>query len=154
MSADADQECTVQIDAPRQLCFDVITDFETYPKWNAALTAAAVEKKSRGVAKRVAFELDARVKKIRYVLEYSYRKPRELSWKSVDGDVEEISGSYRFKELDGERTEATCRQTIRLGFWLPGPLKRLAEATALEQSVGEFKAEAERRAAQAKRKRR
>ena len=79
------------------------------------------------------------------------KKPRELSWKSVAGDVERISGTYRFTKIDEDHTEASCRQVIDLGFWMPGPLRRLAEATALEQSVGEFKAEAERRAKLAKR---
>ena len=35
-----------------------------------------------------------------------------------------------------------------LGFWMPGPLRRLAERTALKQSVDEFKAEVERRSPQ------
>jgi uncharacterized membrane protein len=152
MAKDADQTCSVIIEASPEQCFDVITDFASYPKWNKALTKAVVEKERRGVAKQVAFELDARVKKIRYVLAYSQHRPRELTWSSVDGDVREISGSYRFKKLDADRTEATCRQTIDLGFWLPGPLRRLAEATALEQSVAEFKAEAERRARAAAKK--
>ncbi len=155
MAKDADQTCTVTIDATPEQCFEVITDFPSYPKWNAALTSATVEKESRGLAVLVAFELDARVKTIRYVLEYRYKRPRELTWQSVAGDVESISGSYRLKKVGSNQTEATCNQKIDLGFWLPGPLRRLAEATALEQSVGEFKAEVERRVARStvKRKR-
>ncbi len=152
MASDADQTFTVIVEASQQECFDVITDFPSYPKWNDALTAAAVEKEVRGLAKLVSFELDARVKTLRYVLEYKYKRPRELTWQSVSGDVNHISGRYSFKKLDSDRTEATCQQTIDLGFWLPGPLRRLAEATALEVSVNEFKAEAERRASK-KRKR-
>ncbi len=152
MAADADQTFTVIVEASQQDCFDVMTDFPSYPEWNGALTAATVEKEVRGLAKLVSFDLDARVKTLRYVLEYKYKRPRELTWQSVSGDVKHISGRYAFKKLDAGRTEATCRQTIDLGFWLPGPLRRLAEATALEVSVNEFKAEAERRAS-GKRKR-
>lgn len=141
----ADQEQSVIIEAPLEECFEVIVDFPSYPQWNSALTAARVEKESRGLAKRVAFELDARIKTIRYVLEYQYKKPRELTWKSVAGDVGSITGSYRFEKLDDQRTRATCRQVIDLGFWLPGPIRRLAENSALKQAVGEFKAEVERR---------
>lgn len=148
MSA-AEQEHTVIIEASQQDCFDVITDFASYPEWNSALSAARVEKESRGLAKHVSFELDARVKKIRYVLEYSYKKPRELTWESVGGDVGSIVGSYRLEKLADNRTRATCRQEIDLGFWLPGPIRRLAETTALKQAVGEFKAEVERRVAAA-----
>jgi uncharacterized membrane protein len=152
VATDADQTHSVIVEASQEQCFDVITDFVSYPKWNSTLTKAVIEKETRGVAKRVAFEIDARVKTIRYVLEYRHHRPRELTWSSVEGDVRNITGSYRFKKLDADRTEATCRQTIDLGFWLPGPLRRLAEATALEQSVNEFKAEAERRARASARK--
>ena len=92
----------------------------------------------------VEFFVDAKVKTIRYVLEYTYRKPSQLAWHSIDGDVESIEGIYRFRKLGPNRTEATCRQEISLGFWLPGPLRRLAERTALAQSVAEFKDYAER----------
>lgn len=145
----ADQELSVIVEAPMQACFDVIVDFPSYPDWNSALTAARIEQVSRGLAKRVAFELDARVKTIRYVLEYQYKKPREVTWKSVGGDVNSITGSYRFEAIDAGRTRASCRQVIDLGFWLPGPIRRLAENTALGQALAEFKTEVERRAAEA-----
>ena len=87
----------------------------------------------------VEFHIDAKVKTIRYVLEYQHKKPSQLTWQSVEGDVESIEGVYRFKKLGPSKTEATCRQEIKLGFWLPGPLRRLAERTALTQSVNEFK---------------
>lgn len=143
--SDADQEYTAIIEAPQELCFEVITDFETYPAWHSNLCEAVVETESRGVARQVAFAIDARVKTIRYVLEYQYKRPRELTWKSVGGDVRSITGSYHFKKLGDDRTEATCHQQIDLGFWLPGPLRRLAESSALRQSVEEFKSEVERR---------
>ncbi len=145
MSEQHEQELTVVIDAPIETCFEVITDFESYPEWNAQISATEVEKSSRGAASQVAFEIDAMIKTIRYVLAYKRKKPNHLSWQSVGGDVSNITGSYRFAKLDDERTEATCRQEVELGFWLPGPIRRMAEASALEQSVGEFKQEAERR---------
>jgi hypothetical protein len=35
---------------------------------------------------------------------------------------------------------------VDVGFWIPGPLRRIFERQALRESVLEFKAEAERRA--------
>lgn len=142
-----EQEYSVTIEAPQQLCFEVITDFESYPNWNSNITSATIEASERGRALRVAFEIDARVKTIRYALDYEYEKPKALSWESVAGDVNSITGSYRFEKLSRTRTEVRCRQKIDLGFWLPGAIRRLAENTALKQSVGEFKAEVERRRA-------
>lgn len=140
MSLDAAQEVTVEIEAPQADCFSAILDFERYPEWSSAVTRTKIaELDADGVARVVEFHIDAKVKTIRYVLEYQYRKPSQLTWHSIDGDIESVEGIYRFRKLGPNRTEATCRQEIKLGFWLPGPLRRLAERTALAQSVNEFK---------------
>jgi uncharacterized membrane protein len=150
MSLDAAQEVAVEIAAPQAECFDAILDFERYPKWFSAVASTRIlERDAAGVGRLVEFGIDARIKTIRYVLEYAYRKPTQLTWQSIEGDVESIEGIYRFRKLSPTRTEASCRQEIRLGFWLPGPLRKLAERTALKQSVEEFKAEVERRVAAA-----
>ena len=149
MSLDAAQEVSVEIAATPAQCFEVLLDFEHYPQWSTAVSQARVlERDAHGVGRIVEFHIDAKLKTIRYVLEYTAKKPTLLTWKSVDGDVESIEGIYRFRKLGPNRTEATCRQEIRLGFWLPGPLRKLAERTALKQSVDEFKAEVERRVAE------
>ena len=140
MSSDAAQEVTVEIDAPLADCFAAILDFERYPEWSTAVTQAKIlERDTAGVGRIVEFYLDAKVKKLRYVLDYAYKKPSQLKWHSIDGDIEAVEGVYKFRKLDADRTEASCRQEITLGFWLPGPLRRLAERTALAQSVNEFK---------------
>ena len=144
MSSDAAQEVTVEIEVPQAECFAAILDFERYPEWSTAVTKAKIlERDKAGIGRIVEFYLDAKVKQLRYVLEYAHKKPSQLTWHSVDGDIEAVEGAYKFRKLDADRTEATCRQEITLGFWLPGPLRRLAERTALAQSVNEFKAFAE-----------
>jgi ribosome-associated toxin RatA of RatAB toxin-antitoxin module len=146
MGLDAAQEVAVEIAATPTECFATILDFERYPEWSSAIHQARVLERDRaGVGRIIEFHIDMKVRSVRYVLEYSYKKPRELRWHSVEGDVESIEGRYDFRKLGPDRTEATCRQEIALGFWVPGPIKKLAERTALRQSVEEFKAEVERR---------
>ncbi len=145
MAVDAAQEVSVEVAASPAQCFEVLLDFERYPQWSSAVSKARIlERDEHGVGKLVEFHIDAKVKTIRYVLEYHYKKSSLLSWKSIDGDVESIEGAYRLKKLAADRTEAACRQEIKLGFWLPGPLRKLAERTALSQSVNEFRDEVER----------
>jgi len=146
MTLDAAQEYTVEIAASQADCFAAVVDFERYPTWASAVVQTRVLTRGPSdVARTVEFHVDAKLKTIRYVLEYTGKKPSRLSWRSIDGDVELIEGTYRFRKLAPTRTEATCRQEIRLGFWLPGPLRTLAARTALQQSVSEFKLEVERR---------
>jgi ribosome-associated toxin RatA of RatAB toxin-antitoxin module len=148
MALDAAQEVSVEIAASLAECFAAVLDFERYPEWSSAVSTARVRERGKdGVGRIVEFSIDARIRTIRYVLEYAAKPPAELTWHAVEGDIESIEGYYHFRKLGPTRTEATCRQEIQLGFWLPGPLRKLAERTALKQSVTEFKAEVERRRA-------
>ncbi len=140
------QSYRVEIAATPFDCFKVVTDFASYPKWSSPIESVKViEKDKAGIGRRVEFHIDMRFKTVRYVLEYQYRRSSELTWRSIDGDIEAIEGAYHFRKLSPKLTEATCRQAIELGFWVPGPLRRLAERNALRQSVEEFKTEVERR---------
>jgi uncharacterized membrane protein len=151
MSLDAAQEYAVEIAASLDECFAAVLEFERYPEWSSAIQSARVLERDRtGVGRTVEFHIDMKLRSVRYVLQYAYKKPTELTWRSIDGDVESIEGRYRFRKLGPALTEATCRQEVQLGFWLPGPLRKLAERTALKQSVVEFKAEVERLAAAAR----
>lgn len=150
MTLDAAQEVSLQIAASPADCFAAIIEFERYPEWFSAVSSARVlERDKAGVGRVVEFTADMRIRTVRYVLEYAYKRPTELTWRSVDGDLESVQGRYTFRKLGPELTEATCRQEIQLGFWVPGPLRKIAERTALRQSVGELKTEVERRLAEA-----
>ena len=144
MSAGKEQVFGTEINASVQQCFATITRFEEYPNWFSSVENTRVlERTADGLAARVEYRIDLRLKSIRYILEYSYDQPTELLWHSIDGDIESIEGMYRFEKLAPKRTHATCRQSVSLGFWLPGPLRTIMEQQALKQSVLEFKAAAE-----------
>lgn len=140
------QEFSVEIDATPLECFNAIMEFDEYPRWSSAIQQATVlERDARGMGRIVEFFIDMKFKRLRYVLDYAYKKPGSLTWHSVDGDVQSVNGSYTFAKSDGGRTLATCKQAITIGFWVPGPIRSLLERTALQQSVMEFKTEVERR---------
>jgi ribosome-associated toxin RatA of RatAB toxin-antitoxin module len=144
MAVSGEQEFTTQVAASVPVCFATITDFERYPGWFTSIEHAAVlERYANGLGKIVEYRVDMKLKSIRYVLEYVYDKPTDLTWKAVDGDVESIDGAYRFEKLGPALSRATCRQSVSIGFWVPGPIRKMLEAQALKQSVLDFKAAAE-----------
>lgn len=154
MATSGEQEFTTEFEAPVQVCFATITDFEKYPKWFSSIEHARVLKRhADGRGKLVEYRIDMKLKSIRYVLEYNYDEPAGLTWRSVDGDIESIKGAYVFEKLSAKQSRVTCRQAVSLGFWLPGPIRRLLEGQALKQSVLEFKAAAEDAAKNAARRR-
>jgi uncharacterized membrane protein len=144
MAISGDQQFSTEVNASVGQCFATITTFESYPNWFSSIEATAVlERYLDGLGKRVEYRVDMRLKTIRYVLEYEYDKPLQLSWRSVEGDVDAIEGAYLFEKLSPKRSRATCRQAVSLGFWLPGPIRAIVERHALAQAVLEFKAAAE-----------
>ena len=149
---DVQQSFSTSIEAPLDLCYAAIGDFDAYPTWSSPITSIKVlERQPDGQAKRVEFVVDMKVRSVRYVLEYTWHPPDRLTWKMVDGDLADIEGSYVFKRETAGRTHATCSQGISLGFWVPSLILRPIEQTALRQSVLEFKTEAERLAKRTRR---
>ena len=145
--AEAEQTFSTEIEAPREDCVATLLDYERYPDWSAPITSSRVlERDAEGRGTQVEFLLDMKIRTVRYVLAYSYDLPRRATWKLVEGDVTAVEGSYDFEDIAPARSRATCRQSIDLGFWVPGMLRRVFEKQALRDSVHEFKAEAERRA--------
>lgn len=146
--AETEQGYTAEVDADVADCIEVLLDFERYPQWSAPITSTRVlSRDDAGRGRDVAFELDMKIRTVRYTLTYEYDLPSRLRWSLREGDVASVDGSYEIREIGSGRARVTCRQAIDVGFWIPGPLRRVFERTALRDSVHELKAAAERRAA-------
>lgn len=140
---------SAEIEADVEDCIATLTDFESHPRWSTpVLRARILSCDERGRGRNVAFELDMRIRRLGYVLEHTYDLPRRISWSLVEGDLASVRGSYEFEPTGPGRTRATCTQNVNLGFWVPGPLRRMFEEQALADAVAEFKQECERRAAE------
>ena len=142
-----EQSFTTEIAAEVDDCVGVLLDFDQYPQWSSPILSARVlSRDATGRGRDVEFELDMKLRTVRYVLTYSYDLPARASWELLEGDVSSVDGAYEFELVGPGRTRASCHQSVDLGFWVPGPLRRIFEQKALRDSVLEFKAEAERRA--------
>jgi ribosome-associated toxin RatA of RatAB toxin-antitoxin module len=142
------QSHTEVVHAPIEVCFDTIVEFESYPDWFSGIATATIldQDPARG-RWTVEYTLNMIVKTISYTLAYQSERPHRLTWKLVAGDVKDVEGIYEFVRLEHALTEATCKQAVDVGFWIPGPLRRTFEKTAVKDSVREFKKAAEERAA-------
>lgn len=142
------QSHTEIVHAPLDVCFDTIVEFESYPDWFSGITTATVLERDEGRGRwTVEYTLNMVLKTISYTLAYESERPSLLTWKLVAGDIKDVEGTYRFVKLEGGLTEATCTQAVDVGFWIPGPLRRGFEKSAVMDSVREFKKAAEARAA-------
>ena len=138
---------TEVVRAPIDVCFATLVDFAKYPETFRVITAAKIESADDSACRwQVAYELDAILKTVRYTLSYEGERPRRLQWKMTSGDLAAIEGCYELVELEPGLTEATCTQSIDVGMWVPGIVRRAFESSAVQDSVREFKAAAEARA--------
>jgi ribosome-associated toxin RatA of RatAB toxin-antitoxin module len=123
-------------------CLAALMDFASYPEWQSAVRSAdVVSSDSEGTV--VAFEVDARVRRLRYVLRYRL-DGEALTWEYVSGDVKDIDGGYAFEDLGDGTTRATYSVGIDPGLFVPGPIRRVLTDGVMRASVRELKARVER----------
>jgi ribosome-associated toxin RatA of RatAB toxin-antitoxin module len=137
---------SIDVEASAEDVFEVATDFESYPEWNGAMKKVEVkEQDDEGRATKVFFEVDARLKTVRYTLSYDYANaPESFSWSLVDGDVKKLHGAYSFDEFD-DVTEVSYELELDPGFPVPGIFRRQGERELKKAALDELKNRVESR---------
>jgi uncharacterized membrane protein len=119
---------TVEIEAPRERCYEVAADVENSAEWQGTLEEVEVlERDAQGRALVVETLSDAMVKKVRSWLRFTYDPPSGVTWEQEKGETKWLTGSWVFDELDGGRTRATYGLRTDpgrvLGLLLRGPIE-------------------------------
>jgi ribosome-associated toxin RatA of RatAB toxin-antitoxin module len=128
------------IEAEPAVCFDEITDYETFPEWQAAVKEVNVLSRDEGgLGRDVRFTIDAKVREVSYTLRYSYERPHLITWDYVEGDVKSVDGEFVFEDQGDGTTLATYSLDIDPGVWLPGPVKKMLTDQVMKRSVEDLK---------------
>lgn len=128
------------VPAPADKIIEALTDFETFPDWQAAvLECEVLERDADGRGSLVRMKVDAKVRKVDYVVRYTYDLPNSLSWAQVSGDLKENTGVYTFSPRDDGSTDVTVDIVADVGFFVPGPMKKLIREQSLKNSLRELK---------------
>lgn len=140
-------EHTVEIAGSPDECFDAIVDYETFPKWQAAVEKVEVmERDRKKLGKVVHLHVSAKGRKVDYVLDYKYDRPERIRWDFVEGNgVNDVDGEYTFKDLGDGRTLAKYKLGIEIGLPIPGAIAKRIHKGAVSRSVEDLKEEVERR---------
>jgi ribosome-associated toxin RatA of RatAB toxin-antitoxin module len=132
-------ECqTAEVSASPQACFDAMTDFERLPSWQGAVRDVAVlERDEQGRGSVVEFEVDAKVKRVRYRLRQRYEEPHRIASEYLGGDFRDFEGEWRFIESgSGTRIELDLR--IDPGRFVPGPVRRLIADAVMRRALDDL----------------
>jgi ribosome-associated toxin RatA of RatAB toxin-antitoxin module len=139
-------ECqSAEIRATPQACFDALTDFERLPEWQGAVRAARVlERDERGRGSIVEYEVDARVKTVRYRLHQIYDEPHRLASEYLGGDFRDFCGEWRLEAVGRSRTRAELDLRIDPGRLVPGLLRGIIADAVMRRALRDLKAHLER----------
>ena len=138
--ADDSTGLTEVVNAPVDKIVDALTSFETFPEWQGAVMECEVlERDDEGRGSLVRMKVDAKVRKVEYVVRYSYDLPDSLGWEQVSGDLKENTGKYTFAPRDDGSTDVTVDIVAEVGFFVPGPMKKLIREQSLKNSIRELK---------------
>ena len=139
---------SVEIDAPIERCFDIAADIEGAPKWQGSLKDVEVlSKDPEGRPEVVETESDAKVKRVKTRLRFSYDKPSRIEWVQEKGDVKSLRGWWDLEDLGEGRTRATYALEVdpgrMLGMLLRGPVEGQVKNFLLGGAAEGLKQEAE-----------
>jgi ribosome-associated toxin RatA of RatAB toxin-antitoxin module len=131
---------TAEIDATPQQCFDLLTDYERLPEWQGAVRSASIlERDAQGRGAVVEYEVDARVKTVRYRLRQVYDEPARLASEYLGGDFRDFSGEWRFVALDARRTRVELDLRIDPGRFVPGPVRGVIADAVMRRALRDLK---------------
>lgn len=94
----------ILIDVPVERMFDVVVDYARYPEFVPGIKACRVL--AGGPDRRVEYELDLGIKRVKYVLRHVEERPGKVTWSLVSGDLMKVSNGSWELLAEGDRTRA------------------------------------------------
>lgn len=126
---------SVDVAASSQTCFDALTDYERLPQWQDNVRSCAVlSRDEQGRGREVAYEVDAKIRTVRYRLCHDYDEPARIGSTYLGGDFRHFEGAYALEDQpDG------CRVTLKLaidpGLRLPRPMVRIVNEAVMGRAL-------------------
>ncbi len=134
----------VIVDASPQAVFAALIDYEGMPAWHGAVSATTVrERDDEGRGTEVEYELDLKIRTLRYVNAYSYDAPHAIDVTMVEGDIKSVAAQYRLRDLGDGRTRLWHEVSVDPGMFVPGPIKNLLTGRMLRENLNAMKTRAE-----------
>jgi ribosome-associated toxin RatA of RatAB toxin-antitoxin module len=131
---------TIEIASTPQRCYDALTDFDRIPEWQGAVRSVEVlERDEQGRGTVVAYEVDAKVKRVRYRLKQVHDPPGRLGSEYLGGDFRDFAGEWRFKSLGDGRTRVELDLRIDPGRFVPGPLRGAISDAVMRRALRDLK---------------
>ncbi|MDO8519267.1 MAG: SRPBCC family protein [Deltaproteobacteria bacterium] len=128
---------SIEIKASPKDCYDIITDFGSYPSFLNEIKSVEVMKKGVN-AWEVKFTIEV-IKKISYTLNIAGKPGKGLNWSLISGDMMKSNdGGWVLEDLGGA-TKATYSVEVNLGLLVPGAVSKMLIGSNLPSMLEGFK---------------
>jgi coenzyme Q-binding protein COQ10 len=139
---------SIEIGVSPDRLFEVVEDFPRYPEFIPDLRRVRVLRKGEA-SQDVEFELELALplgmkKRIRYSLAFNEERPKSVKWRLISGEyLKGNVGSWTFRSLGENRTEATYNIELSFGPLVPKAISNFLAEQSLPRLLAQFKARAE-----------
>ncbi len=141
---------SVEFDAPIEVAYDTVCDFAKYPSFLEGMKKVVVHEQDEKHAV-VEFTVDL-FKRITYTLDMTLKRPNSISWHLIDADMmKRNDGGWKFAKA-GKGSKAEYTIDIDFKIWVPGPISDFLVNSSIPSTLQSFKAQIEKKAGGAKRK--
>jgi ribosome-associated toxin RatA of RatAB toxin-antitoxin module len=134
---------TSEVDAPIDRCWALVEDVAIAPEWQGGLERMdVVERDGEGRVLIADALSDAKLRKVKTRVRFTYDGPTRLSWKMIEGELESMEGTWELQDLGGGRTRATYSVAVDPGGHIPrlirGPIESAARAILVNGRANEL----------------
>lgn len=134
------------LSASPEEAFAVMTEYDALPDWQGPLRRCTVRcRYDDGLAREVEYEVDVKIRRVRYTLRHVYDPPREIDSDYVGGDFDCFEGRWRFERNGDGTTRARFDLRIDPGLPIPGRIQRMLNERVLRSAVEDLRKRLERR---------
>ena len=135
-------EKTIIINAPPQVVYDVIVDYEKYPEFLKEMDRCRIVKRNGNV---LDVEYTATViKQVSYTLRLTGTPHTSVRWSLLKaGFMKSNDGGWALEDLGDGRTKATYGLEVRVSRLVPGKIVDKLTVTTLPATLDAFKKRAE-----------
>jgi len=138
----AGAERTIIIEAPIQVVYDIIVDYEKYPEFLSEIDKVKVLARNGSVVD--AEYTASMVKTVSYSLRLTGTPPTSVRWSLLKASfMKSNDGGWTLKDLGDGRTQATYGLEVRVSRLVPGKLVDKLTVTTLPATLDAFKKRAE-----------
>jgi ribosome-associated toxin RatA of RatAB toxin-antitoxin module len=135
---------STEVEAPIDRCWALAEDVASAPEWQGGLVSIEVLKRDQQGRPLICDAVsDAKLRRVRTRVRFTYQDLTKLSWEMVEGDLNSLEGSWQLQDLGGGRTRVTYSLAVDPGSiprLVRGPIERAARAILVNSRADEFAA--------------